>query len=347
MLTSALAAVATLEVIFFRKYNEAFWAFIVVFRIQIFIKHSPVSKWYPKVRRSSFVPMDLSSFPFSLPTPTQRIWAEWVPAQMELYMKRDDFIHPIVSGNKWRKLKGFFASHQQQPVLTFGGAHSNHLRAAAFAFHHAGLASTAVVRGEELNPTSSATLEFCRDHGMRLLFVSRTGFRALREQNWQPTTDQLKEWQCLDARVLPEGGAGTWALQGCGEIWEEIRRDWIPDHLVLASGTATTAHGILAAMPDGTHTQLHIVSAVKGAKREEKALTDLAFSKNIALHWEDEVHFGGFGKSSEALQNLTQDFHQKTGINLDPVYNSKVLYYLKNNPLEGRVTWLNTGGVFH
>ena len=74
-------------------------------------------------------------------------------------MKRDDLIHPDVSGNKWRKLKGFFGEvDPSRPVLTFGGAHSNHLRAAAFAFAYAGIKGIAVVRGEELGKSDTHSL---------------------------------------------------------------------------------------------------------------------------------------------------------------------------------------------
>jgi 1-aminocyclopropane-1-carboxylate deaminase len=49
-----------------------------------------------------------------------------------MYIKRDDLIHPIVSGNKWRKLQGFFQILEPgEPITTFGGAYSNHLPAAA------------------------------------------------------------------------------------------------------------------------------------------------------------------------------------------------------------------------
>jgi 1-aminocyclopropane-1-carboxylate deaminase len=90
--------------------------------------------------------MDLTSFPFITPSPTEKLLDFSLGT---LWMKRDDLIHPAVSGNKWRKLKGFFREvDPRRPVLTYGGAHSNHLRAAAFALAHAGIKSIGIVRGE-------------------------------------------------------------------------------------------------------------------------------------------------------------------------------------------------------
>ena len=121
---------------------------------------------------------------------------------------------------------------------------------------------------------------------MTLEFISRGAFRSLRDQGWTG----------YKGRVLAEGGAGSHALEGCGEIWKELAHE--PDHLVLASGTGTTVSGILTAMPKGCETKVHVVSAVKGAYNERAAVQQLALSKHITLHWEDETHFGGFGKWS-------------------------------------------------
>jgi 1-aminocyclopropane-1-carboxylate deaminase len=262
-----------------------------------------------------------------------------------LWMKRDDLIHPDVSGNKWRKLKGFFREvDPSRPVLTFGGAHSNHLRAAAFAFAHASIKGIAVVRGEELSPQHSPTLKYCEKMGMTLHFIPRSEYKVLREKDWLPTAGQLQEWGGESAQILPEGGAGRHAFEGCGEIWTEL--DHKPDHLLIASGTATTVLGILSAMPEGSPTKVHVISAVKGAKKEQARVAACARQKSIDLHWEDEVHFGGFGKIPEQLNAQKAVFESKHGFAIDAVYNAKVWAYIQRTSFEGSVLWINTGGVF-
>ena len=70
---------------------------------------------------------------------------------ISITIKREDKLHPLVSGNKFRKLKYNFAYYQQQQVkgvVTFGGAFSNHLAATAAAGKIAGLSTIGFVRGE-------------------------------------------------------------------------------------------------------------------------------------------------------------------------------------------------------
>lgn len=55
---------------------------------------------------------------------------------IRLFVKREDRIHPLVSGNKFRKLKyNLLAAKEEQAdtLLTFGGAFSNHIAATAVA----------------------------------------------------------------------------------------------------------------------------------------------------------------------------------------------------------------------
>ena len=331
MLAPALATIAAFEVVFFSKHDIALFGFVKILRVQFLFKHRIYSIWVcSKLHHRTFATMKSDQIPFNLPSPLEKLHLQG----RDLWIKRDDLIHPIVSGNKWRKLQGFFQILAPgEPITTFGGAYSNHLPAAAFAAKHFGHPITGVVRGEELNADSNGLLTYCAEQGMTLEFISRSAFRSLRESGWTG----------YKGRVLPEGGAGSHALEGCGEIWNELAHE--PDHLVLASGTGTTVSGILAAMPRGCETKVHVVSAVKGAHNERAAVQQLALSKHINLHWEDETHYGGFGKWSPSLLEEAENFEQTTGIPLDPNYNAKVWAYLQRTTLEGKVVWIHTGGV--
>ena len=331
MLAPALAAIAAFEVVFFSKHDKALFGFVKILRVQFLFKHRIYSIWVcSKLHHRTFATMKSDQFPFNLPSPLEKLHLQG----RDLWIKRDDLIHPIVSGNKWRKLQGFFQILRPgEPITTFGGAFSNHLPAAAFAAKHFGHPITGVVRGEELNASSNDLLKYCQAQGMALEFVSRSAFRSLRESGWTG----------YSGRVLPEGGAGSHAMEGCGAIWKELAHE--PDHLVLASGTGTTVSGILAAMPPHSKTQVHVVSAVKGAHKEFAAVEQQALAKHIALHWEDETHFGGFGKWSPSLLQAAENFEQTTGIPLDPNYNAKVWAYLRRTSLQGKVVWIHTGGV--
>ncbi len=179
---------------------------------------------------------------------------------------------------------------------------------------------------------------------MALHFIPRSEYKVLREKDWLPTAGQLQEWGGESAQILPEGGAGRHAFEGCGEIWTEL--DHKPDHLLIASGTATTVLGILSAMPEDSPTKVHVISAVKGAKKEQARVKVCAQQKSINLHWEDEVHFGGFGKIPAQLTPLQTAFNKEHDFAIDSVYNAKVWAYIQRTSFEGSVLWINTGGVF-
>src|SRR5689334_8847315 len=65
---------------------------------------------------------------------------------------RLDKIHPVISGNKWFKLKYHLETALKtgfKTILTFGGAYSNHIVATALSANKAGLKSIGIIRGEE------------------------------------------------------------------------------------------------------------------------------------------------------------------------------------------------------
>lgn len=103
--------------------------------------------------------------------------------KVELWVKRDDLIHPIISGNKWRKLK--FILNQaliegSHTIISMGGAYSNHLHALAYVGKQLNLSTVGYIRGER--PTQwSPTLIDLEKWGMELRFVSRSEYSGLRQ----------------------------------------------------------------------------------------------------------------------------------------------------------------------
>jgi 1-aminocyclopropane-1-carboxylate deaminase len=135
-----------------------------------------------------------------------------------LILKRDDLIHPSISGNKWRKMKYNLVEAQQQgakQLITFGGAYSNHIYATASAGKVFGFDTLGIIRGDELNPQSSPTLQYAAENGMQFRFVSRTAYRDKEE-----ILRQLKQEDIAleKAYYLPEGGSNHLALKGLAEL---------------------------------------------------------------------------------------------------------------------------------
>lgn len=300
----------------------------------------------------------------ALPSPLTRL--DWAPLRgVELWLKRDDLIHPVISGNKWRKLKGLFAEGASalgaaEQVLSFGGARSHLLPALALALHKAGLKGLFVVRGEELNAESNPTLSYCARLGVELYFERRERYQALRERAWRPEPEELARWGATrGAFVLAEGGDAESARAGCAELWRELAAQWAAlsaqqlggaqlDELWLCAGTGATARGLLSGIPAGSRLKLQVISAVRGARREEAQTRALAATRSIELDWLDERRFGGFGRLSPELSALRERFIAETGLWIDAVYQAKLLWELiaRRAALSGRrVIWLHTGGL--
>ena len=265
--------------------------------------------------------------------------------QIELWMKRDDLLHPIISGNKWRKLK-YSLDHAlflgSDTLISMGGAYSNHLHALAYTGKVLGLKTKGFIRGEQPK-TLTPTLIDMQSWGMELSFVSRADYRLLRQYKNCNDLHGLKPQQYW----LPEGGAQVLALRGMAELVNEIDRSY--DILCVPCGTGATLAGIINAIPETV--SIWGFAALKNAGFLKADVATLL--PKTCTNWQINLdyHFGGFAKISPELINFINYFEKKTGIPLEPVYTGKMLFALydlitKNTfkPSQ-RIIAVHTGGL--
>ena len=263
---------------------------------------------------------------------------------LKVFIKRDDLIHPIISGNKWRKLKYILKQAQAEnktQLVTFGGAYSNHLLATAAAAAKFGFKSTGIVRGEEVN---NGTLFLCRLHGMDLIFTDRDSYRD------KPALFKKHFPNNPEAFFIDEGGASAEGAKGCSELIDELPETY--DHIFCASGTGTTAAGIINGIKNhNLGTQFHAVPVFKnGSFIKDEIDKFLTASANYHLH--TEYHFGGYAKTDDRLIAFIKQFVAATGILIEPVYTGKMLYaiydlatnsYFKSG---SRILAIHSGGIW-
>lgn len=238
---------------------------------------------------------------------------------IQLDILRLDLIHPDVSGNKWYKLKHNIATIQSQDykgLITFGGAYSNHLTATAAACKIFNVPCIGIVRGDELHETSNASLKFCHEQGMQLVFVSRKEY----DLKYQELYWEVWRRQYPDYFIVPEGGNNDLGRKGTEEIAQLIPSGY--DIVACSVGTGTTLNGILNAINDTV--QVYGFVPMKNGRY---------LAENISTehnHWSlvDNYHFGGFGKYNEALISFMNVFYEQTHIPLDVVYTAKMFYGL-------------------
>ena len=262
-----------------------------------------------------------------------------------LTVKREDLLHPHISGNKFRKLKYNIqqAKHEgRAALLTFGGAYSNHIAATAAAGKEYGFDTIGIIRGEELvnKIGDNPTLSFAAGCGMKLTFVTREAYRHKAEPDF---IKKLKA-DFGDVYILPEGGTNELAIKGCKEILTP--EDAPFTHICCAVGTGGTITGIInSGLP---HQRVIGFPALKG----EGLLNDITkFARNGNWQLVSDYHFGGYGKVTPELIAFMNDFFEKTGILLDPVYTAKLFFGVIDLarkgwfPANAKVLLIHTGGL--
>jgi len=267
-----------------------------------------------------------------------------------LFIKREDLIHPFVSGNKFRKLKYNLAEaqkQQQKTLLTFGGAFSNHIVATAVAAHLNGFNSIGIIRGDELandlekTLATNSTLREAHKNGMTFKFVTR---QAYREKTSEEFISQLKE-EFGNFYLVPEGGTNNFAVKGCEEIL--TAQDLKFDYICSAIGTGGTISGLINAAKDNQ--KVIGFPALKGDFLQKEIRKFVKNDKN--WHLETNYHFGGYAKYNVDLINFINNFKEKTTILLDPIYTGKMLFGIidlikKDTFKEGtKIVAIHTGGI--
>lgn len=245
---------------------------------------------------------------------------------VQVLLKRDDLIHPRIQGNKWRKLKYNLLEARlakQNTLLTFGGPYSNHIYATAAAARMFHFRSIGIIRGEEPE-FKSPTLQFAAEQGMELYYMDRESYR----QKDDPDNIESLKVQIGDFYHIPEGGTNLLALEGAGEIVEEL--DFPFDYITTAVGTGGTMAGIVAHLKG--EKEVIGFSSLKGTDTLTTQVMDLvnAYSKfpygNFTLNF--DYHFGGYAKVKPELIEFIKQFYARHGIKLEPVYTGKMMYGL-------------------
>ncbi|GMN11202.1 pyridoxal-phosphate dependent enzyme [Croceitalea sp. MTPC9] len=262
-----------------------------------------------------------------------------------LFVKREDTIHPFISGNKYRKLKYNIQEAKKENIgtlLTFGGAYSNHIAATACAGKEYGFETIGIIRGEELKAKweTNPTLRLAYNHGMHFHFVSRENYRNKEDSKF--LNELNKEYGVF--YLIPEGGTNTLAVKGCEEILTENDVEF--DIICACVGTGGTLAGLInSAKPN------QILLGFPALKGDFLKNDIRKFARNENWKLISDYHFGGYAKITAELIDFVNDFKVKTGIPLEPIYTGKLFYGLldlitKNHFKNGtKILAIHSGGL--
>ncbi len=251
---------------------------------------------------------------------------------ISLYMKRDDLLHPVVQGNKWRKMEPAIkaiANKQFEGIITFGGPFSNHLHAVASAGRHFGFPTAAIIRGTAVD-TTNPTLSFAQQCGMELIPVLKKDYdAALSSPTVQHILNAYQHYQ-----HLPEGGAGTSAVRNCVGIAKEILEQTTGvaaenRFVAIPAGTGSTAAGLIEGM--GTLGKTLVFPAAPygvDEHRIQQYILDAFGHSGPPFEVVSDYTFGKFAVFDPELMRFVQEFRHTTKTLLDPIYTSKMMWGL-------------------
>lgn len=281
-----------------------------------------------------------------LKRPTETIPIQEIPVHknVKLFMKREDLIHPQISGNKYWKLfyniNHYLERNPENPfIITFGGAFSNHISAVSAVGKLSEVPTLGLIRGEELQDKwrDNPTLLFAKRNGMNLKFITREEYRN-KEKLSEFLTDEFP-----DALIVPEGGTNQKAVEGVKMMLNNETKDF--DYLCTAVGTGGTAAGISRFCEDNQ--KVIGFKAVDDSSLENK-IRELTLKKNFDLI---DSSFGGYGKIKDENIRFINDFKKSYGIPLEPVYTGKMMQKVMELIDEGyfpensRILCFHTGGL--
>jgi 1-aminocyclopropane-1-carboxylate deaminase len=246
---------------------------------------------------------------------------------VEILVLRDELLHPVLGGNKFRKLKYNLIKAKQEnktTLVTFGGAYSNHIAATAFAGKEHGFKTIGLIRGEKTEPLN-ITLNRAVDCGMELLFIDRETYRDKKVA----LNTALKDTDRKNFYIIPEGGGNYEGFKGCCEIADEIKMEF--NYICCPCGTGTTLAGIAESLKKN-QTALGF-SVMKNNFSLEKDINAMLSGYDKKISGSSSVfkilydyHFGGYAKTNDELNDFVKRFGRTNEIEIEPVYTGKMFY---------------------
>ena len=247
---------------------------------------------------------------------------------VQVKIKRDDIIHPIISGNKWRKLKynlQYVKNTQEfSGVLSFGGSYSNHIHALAFACFEQKIPCVGIIRGE-VEHANNFTLSWARHWAMKLHFVDRKTYRRRHDSDYLADLQQQFP-QCF---IVPEGGSNKLAIAGVSEIITELVQQTEFDTLITPVGSGGTLAGLIAG--DQLNNIAHKILGIAVLKNAEylaheiKCLLPTPAKTHNEWRLLTQYHRGGYAKFSLNDATRLAEFNRITGVDFEPIYSGKMI----------------------
>ena len=263
---------------------------------------------------------------------------------IEAEVARLDLLDPVISGNKWFKLKEYLEDafkENKTSIVTFGGSFSNHIIATAALCKKYGITSVGIIRGEQPK-ILSATLKNAAEWGMNLFFLERGRYKS------KEIPQSIQE-KYPDAYIINEGGYGLLGMKGAASILKLLGSKKYT-HILTAVGTGTTLAGLVESSEE--EQQVIGISSMKNNFELENQINHLLSKENKnrfqLLH---DYHFGGYAKYNNEFLQFMNEWYLTTNIPSDFVYTAKLFFAFSHLtqedyfPAGSKVLLIHSGGL--
>ena len=257
---------------------------------------------------------------------------------------RLDLLHPVVSGNKFYKLRYYIElaiENGTSTIASFGGPYSNHIVALAYTAKEAGLKSIGYIR-TNANEPMTPSLKEAKAYGMELVYLGRMEFQSKKDAILNSSNTNT------DCFFIDEGGYGVIGAKGAATILSEHNTTHY-NYIICAVGTGTMLAGCInAASPNQKIIGIPVLKNEGSIESEINALlidkndpsNDFSNNPNYdpyndssndkinshsytLLH---QFHQGGYAKTNPTMIDFMNRLWDTEKIPTDIVYTSKLLF---------------------
>ncbi|KAH0923897.1 hypothetical protein HID58_023915 [Brassica napus] len=289
-----------------------------------------------------------------------RLGDEVSKKRSSFYILRDDLLHPLVNGNKARKLDALLPllqDHKVTDLVTCGGCQSAHTAAVAVSCAERGVRSHLLLRGEQPEVLTGYNLVSTMYGNVE--YVPRSKY-ANREEMLRTHADLVagedgsvlwvKDLEAMDGfssseaassrkvLIVNEGAGDALALLGMFRLVKYLSEDHLLGKksrvkFVVDAGTGTSAVGLgVAAMSLGLPWEINAVmlaDTLQNYKRHEARLLEeftrqflpsIVCSSLDTIKWVERQRPRKFGKVLEGEVEMCRKIAQETGVLVDPMY---------------------------
>lgn len=260
------------------------------------------------------------------------------------YVKRDDLLHPCLSGNKYRKLFSLVQTPSQRynTVISYGGSQSNAMLS---------IACLCKDKGWEFHyytKTLSSHLKEDLDGNLAQAIAEGMILHEVTHEVFEQKVEELKSIEDEKTLLISQGGADEIAKEGIVQLADEINR-WKKQEgieklsVVLPSGTGTTTLYLQGSLDDNI--RLHTSVLVGDEAYQQKQWQRLSQGPYPKILPSDKKR--KFAKPYEEYLQMHQELESETGITFDLIYAPKTWMEMLTNLSEGegKILYIHTGGV--